>query len=136
MQLGKAFAALVGFATVLFFLIDFSPPQPKTKAYYAAMKANLRNLVTAQEAHFANGARYAAQLDSARYVTDDARISVILTRHSDSAWTATATHTETTGVCRIGISVDNAPIGDIPGDGEPVCDPAQPGPRWRFRWAY
>ncbi len=64
----------------------------KQKAYIAAMKSDLRNLVTAEESFL--GAGY---------------------------WSATVTHTQIASFsCGIGVNTTN-PLVSTAGDGEPVC---------------
>lgn len=134
MQVAKAFAALVGLLTLLAFIIDPSPHAPKEKAYVATMKADLRNLVTAQEGFFAESLRYAAALDSTAYQTSPG-VSVFIQLRGDSAWSATATHVYVVGgSCRISVSFDGQPTATEANDGEPVCEPAQQRRSWRFIW--
>lgn len=134
MQVAKAFAALVGLLTILAFIIDPWPHAPKEKAYVATMKADLRNLVTAQETYFSDSARYTAVLDSSAYRTSSG-VSVRIQLRGDSAWSATATHAYAVGrSCRISISVDGLPTETEANDGEPVCDPAEKERSWRFLW--
>ena len=95
----------------------------KTKAYTAAMKSDLRNLVTAEESFFA---------DSTKYVTFDTTPGHLKYRPSTGVvaptivtgpgfWSATITHTQITSFsCGIGVNTVN-PITTAAGDGEPVC---------------
>jgi prepilin-type N-terminal cleavage/methylation domain-containing protein len=93
----------------------------KSKAYIAAMKSDLRNLVTAEESFFA---------DSTKYVTYD----TLKLKFKPSTgvgnpaivpgagyWSATITHTQiATFSCGIGVNTTN-PIVGTAGDGEPAC---------------
>ena len=95
----------------------------KTKAYTAAMKSDLRNLVTAEESFFA---------DSTKYVTFDTSAGHLKYRPSTGVnaptiatgagfWSATITHTQITSFsCGIGVNTANA-IVTTAGDGEPAC---------------
>jgi prepilin-type N-terminal cleavage/methylation domain-containing protein len=93
----------------------------KGKAYVAAMKSDLRNIVTAEEAFFA---------DSVKYVTFDT--TKLKFRPSQGVntpaivpgagyWSATITHTQVAGFsCGIGVGTPN-PIVPTAGEGEPAC---------------
>lgn len=93
----------------------------KGKAYIASMKSDLRNLVSAEEAFFA---------DSVKYITFDT--SKIKFRPSSGVndpvivpgtgyWSATVTHTQMLGFsCGIGINTQN-PVVASAADGEPAC---------------
>ena len=95
----------------------------KTKAYTAAMKSDLRNLVTAEESFFA---------DSTKYVTFDTSAGHLKYRPSTGVnaptittgagfWAATITHTQITSFsCGIGVNTTN-PLTTSAGDGEPTC---------------
>ena len=95
----------------------------KTKAYTAAMKSDLRNLVTAEESFFA---------DSTKYVTFDTSAGHLKYRPSTGVnaptiatgagfWSATITHTQITSFsCGIGVNTVN-PLTTSAGDGEPTC---------------
>ncbi|HUF26693.1 MAG TPA: prepilin-type N-terminal cleavage/methylation domain-containing protein [Gemmatimonadaceae bacterium] len=63
----------------------------KGKAHAAAIKSDLKNLMTAQEAHFYENAVYTSDLN---LLNLDASSGVILTIHEANAmgWSASATH--------------------------------------------
>jgi len=76
----------------------------KEKAYIASMKSDLRNLVTAEEAYFADSVKYSAA--PAVNTTAD-------------GWTANITNVNTTKTCSIYIgSTSLAPANK---EGEPKC---------------
>ena len=93
----------------------------RNKAYVAAMKTDLRNLVTAEESAFA---------DSTRYVTYDT--TVLRFRPSTGVnnpaitvgsgyWSATVTHTLIASFsCGLSVNTTN-PVSTSAGNGEPVC---------------
>ena len=95
----------------------------KTKAYTAAMKSDLRNLVTAEESFFA---------DSTKYITFDTSAGHLRYRPSSGVvaptivtgagfWSATITHTQIASFsCGIGVNTAN-PLTATAGDGEPTC---------------
>ena len=96
----------------------------KTKAYTAAMKSDLRNLVTAEESFFA---------DSTKYVTFDTSAGHLKYRPSTGVnaptiatgagfWSATITHTQLSSSFSCGIAVNTTnPTNVAANDGEPVC---------------
>jgi type IV pilus assembly protein PilA len=89
----------------------------KEKAYVASMKSDLRNLVTAQEAYFAdNNSSYAAST-GAMGTNYRASSGVTVTINSSTAtgWTASATHASTLKTCNIALG------GGATNEGEPVC---------------
>lgn len=72
----------------------------KDKAYIAAMKSDLRNLATAQEAFFADQQKYA------RYITDldylqSTGVSVEMVNATRLGWYATASHSGVEKTCSI-----------------------------------
>ncbi len=88
----------------------------KEKAYVAAMKADLRNLVTAEEAYYGDNVTYTSSLGT--YYMNSAGVTVTIASPTGSGWSASAAHTGTTKTCQIfyGTSV-------IAGqnEGEPKC---------------
>ena len=92
----------------------------KEKAYYAAMKSDLRNLVTAQEAYFAdNSSVYAPSVEAlgpSRYRASTG-VTVTINSGSDTGWDATAVHSglPATKICAISVG------GMATNEGEPVC---------------
>ncbi len=88
----------------------------KEKAYKTAMKSDLKNLVSAAEAHFANNNSYSG------FPEPVGSSGVTLGFNGDDrGWSATATHGNTDITCEI--SVGEA-AGDGP-EGQPVCSDDQ-----------
>ena len=77
----------------------------KEKAYVASMKSDLRNLVTAQEAYFADhNSAYAPSIGAmgtAYYPTTG--VTVTMGTVTQTGWDASATHTSTTRTCSIAV---------------------------------
>ena len=89
----------------------------KEKAYIASMKSDLRNLVTAEEAYFADSVKYTTALGTAFAVTSGNSTPTIAT--TADGWTATITNMNTTKTCAIYIgSTSVAPASK---EGEPKC---------------
>src|SRR6266705_2232149 len=94
----------------------------KEKAYLASMKSDLRNLVTAEEAYFADSVKYSATIGAGAggviftQSTGNTLPAVALTA---DGWTANITNVNTTKTCSIYIgSTALAPANK---EGEPKC---------------
>ena len=111
----------------------------KEKAYIASMKADLKNLATAQEAFFADSLYYFAGTASnvggtvtsvtkagQAIYSPSAGVTVTVTNTMPAAgvpasWSATSAHTATTKQCGIYISPAAAPNAAVKAEGEPGC---------------
>ena len=93
----------------------------KSKAYVTAMKSDLRNLVTAEEAFFADSSKYTTTVTQLKYSSSTGVSSPTITTGA-GFWTATNSHTQLTGTtCGIGINTTNPLSGVTAAEGEPVC---------------
>ena len=92
----------------------------KEKAYVASMKADLRNLVTAQESYSADNQTYAASIAALSYGRS-AGVNVTIMTATASEWSATATHNATTITCAIFYGSGATPIAPATAEGEPAC---------------
>jgi prepilin-type N-terminal cleavage/methylation domain-containing protein len=93
----------------------------KEKAYIASMKADLRNLVTAQEAYFSENTAYTdvtACAATGLGYSCSAGVTVDGVHNSGKGWQATATHTGTDQSC---IIKTGSYVATGAADGEPVC---------------
>ncbi len=88
----------------------------KEKAYIAAMKADLRNLVTAEEAYYGDNTTYTNSLGT--YYMVSAGVTVTIASPSGAGWSATATHNGTTKTCQI---YSGTAIIAGQNEGEPKC---------------
>ena len=87
----------------------------KEKAYLTAMKSDLRNLVTAEEAYFAEWATYTGTLSSNSYRNSTGVVLGTVTP-TTGGFSASVTYPGgTTKSCQI-------TVGSGTKDGEPVCD--------------
>jgi type IV pilus assembly protein PilA len=91
----------------------------KEKAYVAAMKSDLRNLVTAQESYFSDFVTYTTNLGT--YHTPSTGVSVTVTGASGSGWQATSSHNATTKTCGIYYGTGTPPISGQ-NESEPKCN--------------
>jgi len=90
----------------------------KEKAYLASMKSDLRNLITAEEAYFADSVKYTSNLGTAYSTTSgvSAPPTIAVTADGFTAWVS---HTTTTKTCAIYVgSTAFAPANK---EGEPKC---------------
>jgi prepilin-type N-terminal cleavage/methylation domain-containing protein len=101
----------------------------KTKAYQTAMKSDLRNLVTAEEAFFSDSGYYrgytqvsAALGDTFLHFKPSTGVSTPTITPYAGAWYAEVTHSQIPAPfkCSIGVNTTN-PLVAAAGDGEPVC---------------
>ena len=105
----------------------------KEKAYLAAMKSDLRNLVTAEEAYFSDNQVYLAgsasnlggapvELDATTHYVPSAGVTVNVAL-SGNGWNAGTTHTATAKVCDIYVGDGATSLGLATAEGEPRCTP-------------
>ena len=93
----------------------------KTKAYTAAMKSDLRNMVTAEESFFADSAKYATYDTTKLKFKPSTGVNTPTIVTGAGFWSATITHTQIASFsCGIGVNTTN-PLVSTAGDGEPVC---------------
>ena len=85
----------------------------------AAMRSDLRNLITAQEAYFADNVTYARDISKLNYA-QSAGDSVTITFASGIGWSATVKNTGTTKTCGIFVGAATPPVPGQP-EGAPMC---------------
>ena len=94
----------------------------KSKAYVTAMKSDLRNLVTAEEAFFSDSSKYTSTITLLKYQNSTGTIAPTIVTGA-GFWSATNSHTQLpTTICAIGINTTN-PLSPAvsAAEGEPVC---------------
>src|SRR2546423_1708626 len=89
----------------------------KEKAYLASMKSDLRNLITAEEAYFADSVKYTSNLGTA-YNTTSGVVGPTITVTANG-FTATVSHTTTTKTCAV--YVGTTALAPANKEGEPKC---------------
>jgi type IV pilus assembly protein PilA len=93
----------------------------KSKAYVTAMKSDLRNLVTAEEAFFSDSSKYTATLSQLKFQSSTG-VNAPTIATGAGYWTATVSHTQLSGQsCGIGINTTNPLTGVTAAEGEPAC---------------
>ncbi|MEO7085356.1 MAG: prepilin-type N-terminal cleavage/methylation domain-containing protein [Gemmatimonadaceae bacterium] len=92
----------------------------KSKAYVTAAISDLRNLVTSEEAYFADSSKYTSTVSMLKYQsTNGVNSPTIVT--GAGFWTATTTHTQLPGVtCGVSINTTN-PVTIAAAEGQPIC---------------
>ena len=91
----------------------------KEKAYVAAMKSDLRNLVTAQESYFADQVSYSTSTTAINF-SSSSGVTVTVGTATGTGWNATAKHNATTKTCGIYVGSATAPVAGA-NEGEPKC---------------
>jgi prepilin-type N-terminal cleavage/methylation domain-containing protein len=91
----------------------------KEKAYIAAMKSDLRNLITAEESYFADQVSYSTSMTAVN-ASSSTGVTVTIGTATGTGWNATAKHTATTKTCGIYVGAAAAPIAGA-NEGEPKC---------------
>ncbi|MFL5606549.1 MAG: type IV pilin protein [Gemmatimonadaceae bacterium] len=94
----------------------------KVKAYTAAMKSDLRNLVTAEESFFADSGTYVIYGDTTKLrFKPSTGVSTPSILVGQGYWSATVTHSQIPSfTCGIAVNTVNPQVGTA-GDGEPAC---------------
>ena len=89
----------------------------KEKAHLTAMKSDLRNLVTVEEAYFADSIKYTTNLGTMYNVTTGVIGPTIAT--TADGWTAWVAHNATTKTCAV--YVGSTALAPAAKEGEPRC---------------
>jgi len=92
----------------------------KEKAYIAAMKSDLRQVTTAEEAYMADAMTYTnVYANLGIQPTNGVSTPTITLNPDNQGWTATVTHMATSVTCTVYIGSDATAAGEP--DGAPVC---------------
>ena len=92
----------------------------KSKAYMTAMKSDLRNMVTAEEAFFSDSSKYSTSLTAINFKQSTGVNAPTITTGA-GFWSATVSHSQLPSTtCAIAVNTTN-PLVSTAGDGEPVC---------------
>jgi prepilin-type N-terminal cleavage/methylation domain-containing protein len=92
----------------------------KSKAYITAMKSDLRNMVTAEEAFFSDSSKYSTSLTAINFKQSTGVNAPVITTGA-GFWSATVSHSQLpASTCAIAVNTTNTLI-TTAGDGEPVC---------------
>jgi prepilin-type N-terminal cleavage/methylation domain-containing protein len=91
----------------------------REKAHIASMKADLRNLVTAEESYLADYATYTGSLTSLKYQASEGT-TITMFAATGSGWSATAASTGSSHTCGIFYGTGTPPISGA-NEGEARC---------------
>ena len=92
----------------------------KSKAYITAMKSDLRNMVTAEEAFFSDSSKYSTDLTQINFKQSTGVNTPTITTGA-GYWSATVSHSQLpSSTCAIAVNTTN-PLVSTANDGEPVC---------------
>jgi len=91
----------------------------KEKAYVAAMKSDLRNLVTAEESYFADQVSYTTSTTAVQF-TPSTGVTMTIGAATGTGWSATTSHNGTSKTCGIFVGSASAPMTGQ-NEGEPKC---------------
>jgi prepilin-type N-terminal cleavage/methylation domain-containing protein len=96
----------------------------KERAMVTAMRSDLHNLVTAQEAYFTNGMLYynGPVPDPSFSYNVSENVTITLVNVSPSGWGATATHSGSTRTCAVFVG-SGGPVAPATLEGQPACTP-------------
>ncbi len=75
----------------------------KERAYVAAMKSDLRNLVTTEETYFADNLTYGSIANLGSAYSSSAGVTVATSAVTASGWSASATHTNAGQTCTLAL---------------------------------
>ena len=92
----------------------------KERAYLAAMKSDLRNIVTAQETYFAENVTYTTSTTNLGLIITTG-VTVTINTATAQGWTATASHTATSKTCGIWMGTGVTPPVAGQGEGAAAC---------------
>ncbi len=92
----------------------------KEKAYMAAMKSDLRNLVTAEETYFADNTTYTSAQAPMSYTSSaGVTLTITLVAGPPVGYSATSVHPGTAETCAVYVST--APVAPATDEGVPKC---------------
>lgn len=95
----------------------------RDRAFVATMQADLRNLATQQEIHYADNLTYSSDFDDLQFSSSD-RVTVTIAEATGTGWSATATHEafEADDGCSVYYGDAEAPeLGDAEEPGAVAC---------------
>ena len=94
----------------------------KEKAYIAAEKSDLRNLVTAEEAYFADHTTYSPSTTQTGFsYNQSAAVTVTISAAGGSGWNAGSVHSGTTVTCSIWAGDSTTYVVTGASEGAPLC---------------
>lgn len=92
----------------------------KQKAYVAQMKSDLKNLATAEEAHFYDSTFYTSSLPALNNFSPSTGVTLTVLEATPAGWSARATHAQTTRQCAL-FAGSAAPVAPATVEGKITC---------------
>jgi type IV pilus assembly protein PilA len=92
----------------------------REKSYVAAMKTDLRNLATAEEAFFYDSAKYSSSFAQMNNLAPTIGVTIIVNEATKQGWSATAASANTPRKCYV-FSGAAAPVGSATIEGNISC---------------
>lgn len=92
----------------------------REKAFMATMKADLRNLASAQESYFYDYQAYATSLGGLASYRPSTGVTVVIDEATMGGWSATASHPNTTRQCFLFVG-SASPVGAATQEGQVTC---------------
>ena len=92
----------------------------KQKAYVAQMKADLRNLATAEEAFFYDSTTYTSVLADLNNFSPSSGVTLVVNEATPKGWSATASHAQIPRQCFL-FAGGAAPVGNATVEGRITC---------------
>jgi type II secretory pathway pseudopilin PulG len=93
----------------------------RDKAYVAAMKSDLRNLATSEEAYYYDYSAYAPSLSLLSAYNPTSGVTVTINAAGVGGWSSTATSTNTVRKCFLFVG-NAAPVGVATQEGQAACN--------------
>jgi prepilin-type N-terminal cleavage/methylation domain-containing protein len=93
----------------------------KEKAYIASMKADLRNLATAEESFLFDSLYYTNSLVKLNNFKASAGVTLTVNQAGAGGWSATSVHSQTTKKCYLFYG-NAAPVGTATQEGKITCN--------------
>ena len=92
----------------------------REKAFVASMKADLRNLASAEEAYFYDYATYTTNVSALPTFSLSRGVNVVVNESSIGGWSATASHSNSPRQCFLYIG-NVSPVGGATVEGQITC---------------
>jgi len=93
----------------------------REKAFMASMKADLRNLATAEESYFYDYTSYTTNLGGLPSFRPSTGVTIAVNEATMGGWSATASHSSTPRLCYLFVG-NASPVGAATVEGQVACN--------------